>query len=254
MISRIIHRLAIRGRRTHFLVARQAGYNLLSGKGLELGPFEHPAKLPSGCTVEYCDRISTQEAAKLFPEVNVRTLPNIQHIFDLDVDGLRQFADASYDFFIFTHVIEHLVNPIRALEEIMRVLKPGGKLAIAAPDKDFTFDRERPLSPFDRLRKRYEEKAFQTTPYDYYDVAKYNHPELMSLSPAELEPHLKVFESRREHLSIWTSESFRQFLAASFKLLNVNARPIYEVTGDDNSLEYFAIWEKANGAPEGAAK
>ena len=246
MINRIINLLTLRARGAHFLTLRQTGYNMLSGRGLELGPFEHAARLPSDCAVEYCDRISTEQAAQLFPEVNAATLPKIKHIFDMDTDGLKLFADASYDFFIFTHVIEHLVNPIRALAEIFRVLKPGGKLAIAAPDKDYTFDRERPMTPFAVLQRKYQQQVTTTTPLDYYDVAKYNHPELRGLTMSELEPHLKLFESRREHLNIWTGESFRQFLTASFKLLGVEATPLYEAASDENRLEYFGVWRKGD--------
>ena len=48
-----------------FLELRQTGYDLLKGSGLEIGAFEHPACLPTACSVEYVDRFST-EAQKAF--------------------------------------------------------------------------------------------------------------------------------------------------------------------------------------------
>ena len=42
--------------------------------------------------------------------------------------------DASFDFITLSHVIEHLHDPVAALKEIHRLLKPGGKVWIATPN------------------------------------------------------------------------------------------------------------------------
>jgi ubiquinone/menaquinone biosynthesis C-methylase UbiE len=50
-------------------------------------------------------------------------------------DGTRlPFADASFDAAICTETLEHIVDDGRALRELARVLKPGGKIAISVPD------------------------------------------------------------------------------------------------------------------------
>lgn len=41
--------------------------------------------------------------------------------------------DKSYDVILCTEVIEHIPDPIAAIKEISRILKPGGKLLITAP-------------------------------------------------------------------------------------------------------------------------
>ena len=43
------------------------------------------------------------------------------------------FEDASFDVVLSTHVIEHLTNPQRVIDEMLRVLKPGGRLMIIGP-------------------------------------------------------------------------------------------------------------------------
>ncbi len=43
------------------------------------------------------------------------------------------FADASFDIVFASHIIEHLDDPRRLLDEIARVLKPGGTLRLACP-------------------------------------------------------------------------------------------------------------------------
>lgn len=42
--------------------------------------------------------------------------------------------DASFDFITLSHVIEHLHDPVAALKEIHRLLKPGGQVWIATPN------------------------------------------------------------------------------------------------------------------------
>jgi SAM-dependent methyltransferase len=46
-------------------------------------------------------------------------------------------ADASFDVILCSEVFEHLPNPIGALVEFSRLLKPGGKLIITAPFASF---------------------------------------------------------------------------------------------------------------------
>jgi SAM-dependent methyltransferase len=67
---------------------------------------------------------------------------------DVIADGhqLSSVDDASVDFVIANHVIEHLEDPITALESYARVLRPGGVLYMAVPDKRVTFDRDRPVT------------------------------------------------------------------------------------------------------------
>jgi SAM-dependent methyltransferase len=65
-------------------------------------------------------------------------------------------ADNSVDFVISSHVIEHFPDPIKALREWYRVVKPGGYLYIIAPHKERTFDKERPRSTLAELIERHE--------------------------------------------------------------------------------------------------
>lgn len=41
--------------------------------------------------------------------------------------------DASFDVILCTEVLEHVPEPVRAIHEIARILRPGGKLLITAP-------------------------------------------------------------------------------------------------------------------------
>jgi len=54
-------------------------------------------------------------------------------VSDVDADGLR-FPDATFDVAWAGDVIEHLFDPIFALKEVRRVLKPGGVLLMTVPN------------------------------------------------------------------------------------------------------------------------
>jgi ubiquinone/menaquinone biosynthesis C-methylase UbiE len=45
------------------------------------------------------------------------------------------FPDNSFDYVISSDVIEHTPNPLKAAEELIRILKPKGKLCITVPNK-----------------------------------------------------------------------------------------------------------------------
>lgn len=45
-----------------------------------------------------------------------------------------QFADASFDAVVLWDVIEHLVEPLTALREVRRIMKPGGYLFVSTDD------------------------------------------------------------------------------------------------------------------------
>jgi SAM-dependent methyltransferase len=51
------------------------------------------------------------------------------------------FADGSADAVIFSEVIEHLVDPDSALDELRRVLRPGGHLLLSTPNLAAWYNR-----------------------------------------------------------------------------------------------------------------
>jgi len=59
-----------------------------------------------------------------------------------DLHGLGDYA-----FLLTSHVLEHCANPLKALQEWRRVLKPGGFLAIVVPHYRYIQDRPRGATP-----------------------------------------------------------------------------------------------------------
>jgi SAM-dependent methyltransferase len=51
----------------------------------------------------------------------------------VDITDMPMYADASFDFFICSHVLEHVTDDGRALNELYRILAPGGRGIIMTP-------------------------------------------------------------------------------------------------------------------------
>ncbi len=65
------------------------------------------------------------------------------------------FEDQAVDFVFASHVLEHFPDPLRALQEWLRVARKY--VALVIPHRDRTFDRDRELTPVDELLRRHEE-------------------------------------------------------------------------------------------------
>jgi ubiquinone/menaquinone biosynthesis C-methylase UbiE len=74
-----------------------------------------------------------------------------------EASDLSQIKDGTYDFLLASHVLEHLANPLRALEEWRRVLAPAGAMLVIVPDRRGTFDHRRAPTGFEHLESDYRE-------------------------------------------------------------------------------------------------
>src|SRR3569833_417437 len=63
------------------------------------------------------------------------------------------------DFVLSSHMLEHSANPLKALREWLRVLKPGGTLLLVLPHRDGTFDHRRPVTTLQHLVEDFERET-----------------------------------------------------------------------------------------------
>jgi SAM-dependent methyltransferase len=75
--------------------------------------------------------------------------PGMQYV--AETTDLSRIASGTYDFLLSSHVIEHTANPLRALDEWLRVLTPNGVLVLLVPHRDGTFDHRRPVTDLGHL-------------------------------------------------------------------------------------------------------
>jgi SAM-dependent methyltransferase len=126
-----------------------AAKRYLRGDGIEIGALHEPLRLPRGARVRYVDRMNVADLRRQYPELQKLPLVHVD-IVD-DGERLTRVADASQDFLIANHFLEHCEDPIGTLKQFVRVVRPGGILYLAVPDKRFTFDAPRTITPLSHL-------------------------------------------------------------------------------------------------------
>lgn len=76
--------------------------------------------------------------------------------FVREASHFPDIGTGAFDFVLSSHVIEHLANPLRGLQEWGRVLREGGVLVLIVPHRDATFDHRRPVTKIEHLREDFE--------------------------------------------------------------------------------------------------
>jgi len=145
--------LGQRRKRTKFPLPESAlAHKYLDGlKGLEIGGSIHNPFGLDAWNIDYTASTNTRfKKAEL--KISGRTRP-----VDIVAMGDRlPILDETQGFVVTSHVLEHFPDPIKALKEWYRVIKPGGYIFMIVPYKERTFDRKRPRTRLAELIQRHE--------------------------------------------------------------------------------------------------
>ena len=102
---------------------------------LEIGPFCRPLK--RGPKVDYLDVLDADQLRARAGQTgdDAAGVPDlIHHVGDLDV------VDRTYDAILSSHAIEHQPDLVHHLQQVERILNPGGGYFLIIPDKRYCFD------------------------------------------------------------------------------------------------------------------
>jgi SAM-dependent methyltransferase len=134
------------------------------------------------------------------------------------------FHSNSLDYVASSHVLEHVANPVAALLEWYRVVRPGGIIYAIVPNRLATWDHTRQLTPVSHLLEDYERgmTAADATHIDEFvnelDWSRYR-PDI----PAENLPAEKTLLARGMHEAVGRGEEinihFHTFEPSNFKEL-----------------------------------
>ena len=131
--------------------------DLAHTEGLELGAFDFPVVVPEVGRCRYADVRSSQQLADLFG-VPIETVAPVEWVVEPSRPLSAQIP-RRFDYAILCHVLEHVPEPIRFLNDVGALLRPGGVALFAVPDKRMTPDATRPSTTIDHLLARHHHGA-----------------------------------------------------------------------------------------------
>ena len=76
-----------------------------------------------------------------------------------DAVNISHVGNECYDFLFSSHSLEHIANPLKAINEWLRIIKNGGYIIIIVPEKSVCFDHKRNYSRFSTLLSQYEKNV-----------------------------------------------------------------------------------------------
>ena len=195
----------------------------LTGRGVEIGAFSHPNDIPPDRQIAFYDRYPAAKLREVYDPACGRPLMEPDYIGDAEtLDGL---PDATFDFLIANHVIEHLQDPIRFLQNIAAKLVVGGRAMIAAPDKRFCMDKPRSLTSFDHLVDDHETG---TAPRQREHFLRYFiEAGGMSAEAAETTADATDMSDTRFHYHVWDAETFVAFVDLAIARYAIPFAPIH---------------------------
>ena len=217
--------------------------------------------------IYYLDHLSTDDLRKKYandPSIDKSRIVDVSFVAP-DGDLATACAGKQFDYVVASHVIEHIPNMIGWLRDIAGLLHLGGKLSLAIPDKRFTFDHYRFLTPLGDLVEAFLEHRKVASPKDVFDncsnVAVVDHRGVWegtwTQTTQSVTKHYRIdqaFEIARKqflspdyfdvHCTVVTPESFLNTLAdvARLGLLDFVCVDFYDTAMFE--IEFFVTLEK----------
>jgi predicted SAM-dependent methyltransferase len=189
----------------------------LTGDGIEVGALTLPLRVPPGVRVRHVDRMSTADLVRVEgPSLRAAGLdPALIPEIDVvdDAERLAKFADRSVDFVIANHVLEHTEDPIGSLENLLRVIRPGGVLFLTLPDPRYTFDSDRSRTTVEHLLRDHAEGPEGSRRQHYEEWARAIERLPEERIPERVEEFARA--RARHHFHVWELEDFLGLLRAA---------------------------------------
>lgn len=243
----------------------------VNGRGVEIGPSYNPVLPKSkGYDVIVVDHADAETLRAKYTNWDVDTAA-IEEVDVVWAGG--SFGDAlsghpPFDFIVASHVIEHLPDPIRFLQDCEKKLARDGRLSLVVPDKRFCFDYYRQLTTTGEWVEAYLEKHLHHPPRKHFDHHAYatlrcgtlawgqgSHGEitLQGHSLATALEQARLAHGGEQYMDIhgwqFTPESFRLILDELRELGLITLTPILEYP--TAGFEFFVTLQPASvgGAP-----
>lgn len=192
------------------LAALRRVVDVASGEGLEVGAFDYPVVRADTGRCTFADVRSTERLARLF-RVPIETVAPVEWVVDRH-RPLGEQIPRRFDYVVLCHVLEHVPDPIGFLNDVGALVRPGGVVFLAVPDKRHTPDAARPSTTIDELLERSHRRARAPSVAQIMEFARtwsVRRREAFEATPREfLEWAVREHESGEAdvHCNVWRDE------------------------------------------------
>lgn len=187
------------------------------GAGIEIGAAASPAIVPFGVSVKYVDKYALDVIAA---DPELTGLDPVKPDIVCSAEKLEALPDRSQDFVLAFSLLEHVQNPMGALESFVRVTKTGGVLILSVPDKrGYGPDKKRPLTTFEHFVKDYEEGPAWSLEAHLRESALLG----KGMTDAEAEAFVEKTKAAdgHTHFHVWDPTTFLDFVVRCIARLNL---------------------------------
>ncbi len=118
-------------------------------QGAEIGPLASPIVSRDQGRIFYIDHIDAAGLRRKYKDhdgVDQDAIVEIDAVWGENTVRDALGPDMAVDYVIASHVVEHVPDLVTWLDELASVLKPGGSIRLAVPDRRFCFDYHREAS------------------------------------------------------------------------------------------------------------
>lgn len=203
------------GRRANCVLDRNGFAGLIpeTASVLEIGPFFSP--VARGRLVSYLDVLSREQLIGRAKEIGLDPsgVPEIDYVSPA---GDLSIVDRAFDFVISSHSIEHQPDLVHHLQQVHRVLAPGGGYFVLIPDKRYCFDHFIPESNLAEVILAHRERRKQhllRSVIEHRALTTHN----------ESDRHWRGHGVKFEHLKDRASSALREFETAKGGYIDVHA-------------------------------
>jgi predicted SAM-dependent methyltransferase len=204
------------------------------GDGIEIGAFASPTLMPVGARVKYVDRVPAAHWQEMAEYKGYRL---VEPHFIEDGARLDGILDRSCDFLVSSHMLEHVPDPLAALENWLRVVRPGGHIMIVVPDKRYTHDRDRLITTFEHVVRDHEEGPEVSADEHYREIAT----QVMGIrEPTEVEEFVRQREPA-VHFHVWDFIAFAEFVFGARAYLGDRFEPVEMKTNVQETLVVLRV-------------
>jgi SAM-dependent methyltransferase len=208
LIRRLLNRIRYGGSQRLLRRRVELATKYIRGSGIEIGALHHPVELPLDAKVSYVDRFDNHQLRRQFPELQSEDFVSVD-IID-DGETLNSIPDASVEFVICNHLLEHCQDPIGTVGNWLRVLKEEGVLFLSVPNKRYTFDCHRPVTDLDHFLQDWREGPTWSRMQHYEEWAIF----VDRVPDADVMRRASALSQSDDsiHFHVWTLPTFRAFV------------------------------------------